>query len=773
MRDTNVSATGAMLTPIAPIEHAADLKTCQAKDPKLHSTAPPSEHAISRIGTASSSALTSLLGDGYALIKNLRGTKPPQAFDRIYTALRTLPKTADLPLRITVYAYSIGDAKAKPADKAALLIRIGSSSVDLATEYGLLIADKFNKKYTQLEHVLLPSPRPPADDGIPMRELPPRQPSPKQATPHEPFVRADVSRAPLKPPRTQPPVRNSAYRNPVKPSQKPLASSPGQPHSSGTRPPSTAVAETVAPHPTTTSSMPPVAKVTATLNHIGNVAGAVSSMVDIYFGVNNLANEPDPVGKTQGAFLTLSGAGGLGATTLGSASLLGIGGPAAATTATGLTVVSAAAGLTALGMAAIPVIHGHDNKHRAYKLHNDLMYDVRQLELADKQLTQRTGPHIRSDLERLNQRYGVQPKTVWLNNNGADLMNEINSPNNTSSGQWKPDAHGKIWSDFRGEYIRIGGTPHQATTDLDLASEHDGTRSVPAPRTTVTIAGDEQPDKKPRQVQTQASDPSLYTAQGWRHSKQQPWLHKDYGYQTSNWGSLWETSIPATVSAGPLYVAHDAVPHGKDRVVLVEDTHLASTLPLPKDHYTEDALFALDGHDAQRLTARQVAALQLKGTPAMVPAAVSDHVTLDGMKFNVSASSEKPLEDTYREAVYPMSDKPHVRSPDVFERTIATDPSVRTVVSLPYVRQPVKIIARHPHDVIDLPSMPEANVEITLPRVDPALDKRQLGLYEGVRLSPGTPNNTPTQVFHFPNGKTLTVHAENGSQLRKFWPGMT
>jgi hypothetical protein len=786
MSDTIISAAGALVPPIAPTEQRTDPT---ASDSNLQNKSPSTELAMTRTGTAELSVLTSATGDSYGLTRQLKGVPAPPLFNPIYTPLRTVTKGIDLPFRIAVYAPRINDRETSTADKIALITKVATAAADLGTEAGLVWANHFNNKNSmQLEHVLVirPAPATPTAGDIPLQEfgrgrvnasIPLSNLDPETTTPAsangEVHDRTPTPTAPPEPDaphgvKPQPFDRNAPSRIPTK---RFNMTTPGEPFARGSldmpdppflrygadRRPVTRIAT-----PVPSSSLSTIKG----LNYASNGIGALSSLADIYFGVKAVVTEREPLAKTQGAAFTLAGTTGLAATGLGAMSVAEIGGTAAATAATGLSIVSAGAAAVGLGLNFVPLTHEHDNRRRAFKVHNDLNYDVKQLELADQQLTQRTGQRIRSDLLRLNARYGVEPKTVWLNNNGADLMNEINSPNNTASGQWKPDADGKAWSDFRDKYIRINGTPHQETSSLNLASEHDGVVNVPAPRTVVNIPGDENPDKKPQPIRTPASDASLYTAQGWRHSTQQPWLYKDYAYQTSNWGHYWETSMPASVSAGPLYVAHDAVPEGKDRVVLIEDTRLASTPALPNDHYAETSLFQFNGNDAQLLNDPQIGELVHNRKPLTVPAAPGDKVQVDGMKLNASESHDKQQENAYREAVYPMDSLPHARSPDGFNRTIETDPSVRTVVSLPYVRHPVKIIAKHPNDVIDLSSMPEADIEITLPPVDPALDNRRLGLYEGARLPSGTSDDGQTQVFFFPNGKTLTVHAEKGRPLR-------
>jgi hypothetical protein len=759
--DLGISASSISIPPLAPTSASDDPKPDEATDPNLQHNESSGSIGTARTGTSVGGAILSGMGDAYGLYKQHKGVPAPPAFNQIYTPLRALAKGADLPLRILVYAPSLSKSDGVIWDKAALSAKIAASAGDLATEIGLALVTPFNKNYMQLEHVLVvprrPSPAAPSHGGdIPMRIL-------SRPETIIQFSRPTPGRNPTQlviTGRNQPPASRTLPTQDQSFVRHGIDRMPFTRHAVTATPSS----DTLPLIPSDTLPM----KAVKGLNYGSNGFGFLSSLVDIYFGAKAIATEKEPLAKTQGALYIASGASGVGATTLATASLADIAGPAAVTTAMGLGVAASLTGGAALGMTLVPLTLGRDNHHRAYKFYNDLAYDTKQLELADKQLTQRTGPSIRDRLLRLNQHYGVEPKTVWLNNNGADLMNEINSPNNTGSGQWKPDAEGDVWSDFQGKYIKIDGIPHQQMSHLDLASEHDGSNSVPAPRTTVRIEGDDAPDKTPQQMQTLGGEPSHYTELGWRRSTQQPWLYKDYGYQTSSWGHYWETSIPASVSAGPLYVAHDAQPHGKDRVVLIEDTRLAPTTPLPNDHYVEDRQFQFNGNDSQMLTARQMGDLLHDKKKILVPAQPGDKVQAEGMKFNVAESEDKKLEDAYREAVYPMSDLPHVRSPDAFERTIATDASARTVVSMPYVRNPVTIIARNPNDVIDLPSMPEADIRITLPPVDPAIDKRQLGLSSGISLRRQTTAGLSTQVYAFPNGKALTVVATDAASAARF-----
>ncbi|GLQ51571.1 hypothetical protein ACFFJT_15115 [Dyella flava] len=796
MSDTTISAASTFVPPIAPTEQRTDLTASRASDPNLQNKSPSTDLAMARTGTAELSVLTSAAGDSYGLTRQLKGVPAPSVFNQIYTPLRTVTKGIDLPFRIAVYAPSINDRETSTVDKIALITKVATAAADLGTEAGLVWANHFNNKNNmQLEHVLVtrPAPATPTAGDIPLREfghgrvkapITPSNPDPETTPPasangnvHD---RTSIPTAPPEPDaphlaKPQPFDRNAPSRIPTK---RFNMTTPGEPFARGSLdiPDPPFIRYGAGRRPVMRIATPVPSSSLSTikgLNYASNGIGALSSLADIYFGMKAVVTEREPLAKTQGAAFALAGTTGVAATGLGSMSVAEMGGAAAAAAATGLSVVSAGAAAVGLGLNFVPLTHGHDNRRRAYKVHNDLSYDVKQLALADHQLTQRTGQRIRSDLLRLNARYGVEPKTVWLNNNGADLMNEINSPNNTASGQWKPDADGKVWSDFRDKYIRINGTPHQETSSLNLACEHDGVVNVPAPRTTVNIPGDENPDKTPQPIQTPASDASLYTAQGWRHSTQQPWLYKDYGYQTSDWGYYWETSIPASVSAGPLYVAHDAVPEGKDRVVLIEDTRLASTPALPKDHYAETSLFQFNGNDAQLLNEPQIGELIHDKKPVAVPAAPGDRVQVDGMKLNASESHDKQQENAYREAVYPMDSLPHARSPDAFHRTIETDPSARTVVSLPYIRRPVTIIARNPNDVIDLPQMPEADMHVTLPAVDAAIDKRQLGLSDRNSLRRQTASDAPTQVYVFSNGKTLTVQAENAASAARFVQGLT
>ena len=64
-------------------------------------------------------------------------------------------------------------------------------------------------------------------------------------------------------------------------------------------------------------------------------------------------------------------------------------------------------------------------------------------------------------------------------------------------------------------------------------------------------------------------------------------------------------------------------------------------------------------------------------------------------------------------------------------------------------------------------------MHVTLPAVNPAIDQRQLGLSDGNSLRRQTPSDAPTQVYVFPNGKTLTVQAENAAAAAKFVQGLT
>jgi|GEM_PF-2050263 len=767
----NIPALGVHATP-ASVEPHIPHTIGKATDPNLQNNGPAPELAHTRVATAITAAAIPLVAESYAFIKHIKGTPTPPVFNKLYTPARITTKAIDLPFRLAVYTPTIAKPNAKTSEKAPLITKAATQIVDLSTEVGLALGNRSN---AQLEHIVVPAQRQSTRSGsqgsIPMQDLPGQSaiqgtgqnnpafnnmdPVPsaiprtaaldeppassviqRSSTPSSgaPFVRGGPGRQPINfvgnLSLDQPFIRNGPGRQPVNPvnnlslDQPFIRNAPSRQPVRGPKP-----------------ILPPSSSATTWvkgLNHVSNAANAVGAAIDIYFGVKAIADDPEPLAKVQGGLFIASGATGIGATLYGSASLLGYGGTAAAAAVPALSAAAAGTGLVAAGITSIPLTHGVDNKHRAYKLHNDLMYDVRQIGLADEQLAQRTGERLKSDLGRLKERYGIKAKTVWLNNNSADLMNEMNSPNNSGSGQWKPDANGNVWSNFQGKYIRIGGTPHQQTASLDLEREHDGSSSVPTPRETIHIAGDESPDKKPLQVKALAGEPAIYATRGWRHNTQQPWLYKDYGYQTSGWGHYWETSIPATVSGGPLYVAHDATPQGKDRVILIEDTRLSPAPPFPSDRFTEDAVLQFDGKDGQRLTRQQMAALQLEGALTKLP------------------------------VLYPISNLPHVRSPDAFDRTVATDPSVRTVVSLPYLRHPLKIVARNANDVLDLPNMPEADIHITLPAIDATNDKRQLGLYDASSLRRLTPKDAATQVYAFPNKKTLTVQAHDAAIAARF-----
>lgn len=509
------------------------------------------------------------------------------------------------------------------------------------------------------------------------------------------------------------------------------------------------------------------AKFTTGVARIGTGAAVFSSFADIYFGVRQVIQEREPAGKLQGALFVGSGLGGVGSGGAGFAATFGVPGAAGASTMLGGASLGLA--VIAVGMSAIPAIHGRDNRQRAIKLFNDARHEVQQMGEADKQLSRRINVGLTPELTRLEQRYGASAKQVWLNNNAADFLNQVNSPNNTTSGQWKPDQDGNVWSSFRGKYIRIEGTPHQNEVELHLPAEKGGSRTLPV-EPALTVPGDSEPVKKPLQLKGLAAEPRRYQEEGWSASTRQAPVIKHYGYQTSDWGQHWETNVPFSVHAGPMYVSHPVSNEGKDTVVLIDDTPIERPeKPVPRNGYSEKALFANDGEDREILSARQVAALLMDGKPAT-----------RGNKFNVAASTDKAEENTYREAVYPSREgTSYIRSPDPFQRVIVTDPDHRTIVSLQNVTHPTHIVAHNAGDIIDVPATPRAKITISLPAVPAgAVDERRLGLSArntGLTLKEQSlsqardgKNTTYANTYLLGDGGIVTVQADDPARIERF-----
>ncbi len=505
-----------------------------------------------------------------------------------------------------------------------------------------------------------------------------------------------------------------------------------------------------------------------TLSRIGNGAKVIGGGLDIYFGTKQAVEEREGAGKAQGILAAGSGATGLGSGAAGLAGSLGMAGASAVSA--GLAVVSSSLAVVSIGMSAVPAIHGRDNRNRAVKLYNDVSHEVRQLEEADKHLLQRN-VDLQATLKELEERYGIQTRNVWLNNNAADFLNQVNSPNNTTSAQWKPDADGTVWSNFRSKYIQIDGTPHEDEVVLHLPSEKDGAPLSPAThRTAITVAGDNEPEKHPTQLASFAADPARNTNEGWHGSQAQSPVSKHYGYKTSSWGQHWESNIPFSLDAGPLYLSKSVSKCGQDTVVLIDDTSIERPdLPVPARGYTEGALFAHDGKDGQRLTARQVASLLLEGKPATI-----------NDTFNVAASAEKAEENAYREAAYPVKEgTSYIRSPDEFKRRIVTTAAHRTVVSLQNVTNPVRIDLLHEKDILDAPSMVPQDLLVSLPPLPAgAIDQRRLGIPEEqakpvferhyILSGKGGRKAIHASTYILGNGATLTVQSDDRRRIERF-----
>ncbi|GEM_PF-2787522 len=505
-----------------------------------------------------------------------------------------------------------------------------------------------------------------------------------------------------------------------------------------------------------------------TLSRISGGALAVGSIPDIYFGTKQAIEEREPAGKAQGLLFASAGLLGAGAGGASLAGTFGVTGASTAAAAAGPLALAAAA--VGVAMSVVPAIHGRDNKNRAIKLHNDVSHEMKQMEQADKQLSRRANVDLIPTLNELQARYGIQTRNVWLNNNAADFLNQVNSPNNTASGQWKPDADGSVWSNFSDKYIRIGGTPHQDEVLLNLPVEKDGSRAIAGSEPLITVPGDITPDKRPTELKSLAAEPERYKDEGWSGSVAQPAVSKHYAYQTSSWGQHWETEIPLAMNAGPLYLSHPVLEDGQDTVVLIEDTSIERPeTPVPNGGYTERALFTHDGKDKDRLTARQVATLLSAGKPA----------TIDD-RFNTEASAEKASENAYREAAYPVKEgTSYIRSPDAFRRRIVTNAEHRTVVSLQHVSHPIRIDLRNGGDILDAPSMMRQELVVTLPPLPAgAVDQRQLGIpdeqarpvleKESMTVGKGDRKRIYTHTYTMGHGGTLTVHADDRSRIERF-----
>lgn len=545
-------------------------------------------------------------------------------------------------------------------------------------------------------------------------------------------------------------------------SQRPLP-----PRAKPSSPPRQSVPQRPSRGPTTPAATK-TSTLSTTLSRIGNGAKVIGGGMDIYLGTKQAVEEREGAGKAQGILTAASGAAGLGSGAAGLAGSWGIAGASAVSA--GLAVASSSLAVVSIGMSAVPAIHGRDNKNRAVKLYNDVSHEVRQMEEADKQLLQRN-VDLQPTLRSLEERYGIQTRNVWLNNNAADFLNQVNSPNNTTSGQWKPDADGTIWSNFRSKYVRIEGTPHEDEVVLHLPSEKDGAPLLPtAHKTVVTVAGDDEPEKHPTQLASFAADPARYADEGWHGSQAQAPVSKQYGYKTSSWGQHWETHVPFALDAGPLYLSKSVSKCGQDTVVLIDDTSIARPdTPAPARGYTEGAIFAHDGKDGQRLTARQVASLFLKGKPATI-----------NDTFNAIASPEKAQENAYREAAYPVKEgTSYIRSPDAFKRRIVTTAAHRTVVSLQNVTNPVRIDLLHERDILDAPSMVPQALLVSLPPLPAgANDQRRLGLPEEqakprfekhyILSGKGGRKAIHASTYILGNGATLTVQSDDRLRIERF-----
>lgn len=505
-----------------------------------------------------------------------------------------------------------------------------------------------------------------------------------------------------------------------------------------------------------------------TLSRISSGALAIGSIPDIYFGTKQAIEEREPAGKAQGILFASAGVLGAGAGSAGLAGTFGVAGASTVAAVTGPLALGAAA--VGVAMSAVPAIHGRDNKNRAIKVYNDVSHEMKQMEQADKQLSRRANVDLVPTLTELEARYGIQTRNVWLNNNAADFLNQVNSPNNTASGQWKPDADGTVWSNFSDKYIQIGGTPHQDEVLLSLPVEKNGSRAIAGSEPVITVPGDTTPEKRPVELRSLAAEPARYKDEGWSGSVAQPAVSKQYAYQTSSWGQHWETEIPLAINAGPLYLSHPVSENGRDAVVLIEDTSIERPgTPVPKGGYTEGVLFGHDGKDKERMSLSQVDSLLSAGIPATI-----------GDGFNTEASAEKAIENAYREAVYPVKEgTSYIRSPDAFRRKIVTHAEHRTVVSLQHVAHPTRIDLRNGGDILDAPSMMRQKLVVTLPPLPAgAVDQRQLGIpdeqarpvLEKQSMTPGKGgrNAIYTNTYTMGNGGTLTVHADDRSRIERF-----
>jgi len=675
----------------------------------------------------------SALEKGISMLKGL-GVKLPAGMQSAAPHLKFFGvqgKIIELPLRTLT---TIKDIKDKDLGNGlASGTKLAATATEMFADVGSLMIPTKKGAAPSKPPIALERAHPPGSHQIPRAVL--RRPgrpgtsAPSSQTSKPPSVHS--SQRPLRP-RAKP---SSPPRNPA---PQPSARVPAKPLTSGT------------------------STLSTTLSRIGNGAKVIGGGLDLYFGTKQALEQREGAGKAQGILTAGSGAAGLGS---GAASLAG-----ASTVSAGLGVASASLAVVSIGMSAVPAIHGRDNKNRAVKLYNDVSHEVRQMEEADKHLLQRN-VDLRPTLEALEQRYGIQTRNVWLNNNAADFLNQVNSPNNTTSGQWKPDADSKTWSSFSGKYVQIEGTPHEDEVVLHLPSEKDGAplRSA-AHNTTVTVAGDDEAEKHPTELTSFAADPARHSDEDWHGSQAQAPVSKRYGYKTSSWGQHWESNVPFALDAGPLYLSKSVSKCGQDTVVLIDDTAIERPdTPVPASGYTEGALFAHDGQDGQRLTARQVASLLLKGKPATI-----------NDTFNVTASPEKAEENAYREAAYPVKEgTSYIRSPDEFKRRIVTTAAHRTVVSLQNVTHPVRIDLLHERDILDAPSMVPQDLLVSLPPLPAgADDQRRLGIPEEqakpifekhyILSGRGGRKAIHASTYIMGNGATLTVQSDDRLRIERF-----